>query len=88
MDNNKSIAGMKSGIESKVTTKRVQAEDGSSIETRVEEVEGGFIKTVDKRFKDDNNEWQYKCEKSVSLTNPFEEKSMADKLEEYMEGEE
>ena len=80
MDNNKSIAGMKSGIESKVTTKRVQAEDGSSIETRVEEVEGGFIKTVDKRFKDDNNEWQY--------TNPFEEKSMADKLEEYMEGEE
>jgi len=76
---------MKSGIESKMTTKRIENEDGSSIETRVEEVKGGFIKTVSKRFKDAEGEWKYSDEKSVSTSNPLEEKSMAEKLEEYME---
>lgn len=77
---------MESGIETKVTTKRVENEDGSSLETRVEEVTGGFIKTVSKRYKDSSGDWQYSDERSVSLTNPLEEKSMAEKLEDFMAG--
>lgn len=72
------------GIESKVTIKRVENEDGSSEEIRVEEVEGGFIKTIEKRFKDSSGEWQWKIDKSVSIENPLEEKSIADKLEEFI----
>ena len=85
MDNKLTPTPMKSGIESKMTTKRIENEDGSSIETRVEEVKGGFIKTVSQRFKDAEGEWKYSDEKSVSTSNPLEEKSMAEKLEEYME---
>lgn len=75
---------MGSGVESKVTTKRIENEDGSSIETRVEEVTGGFIKTVTKRYKD-GDDWEYDTKRSVSTTNPLEEKTMAEKLEQYME---
>ena len=85
MDNQAKAIDMGSGVESKVTTKRIENEDGSSIETRVEEVTGGFIKTVSKRYKDDSGDWQYKDEKSVSTSNPLEEKSMAEKLEAFME---
>lgn len=70
--------------ESKITTNRVKNEDGSSIETSIEEVNGGFIKTVSKRFKDDNGEWQYSDEKSVSTTDPSKEKSLIDKLEDHL----
>lgn len=73
-----------SGTESKTTTKRVEYEDGSSISTEVEEVDGGFIKTIHKRYKDSEGEWQYSTDRSVSLTNPLEEKSMAEKLEQYL----
>ena len=66
---------------SKITTERTQEEDGSSIETRVEEVEGGFIKTVTKRYKD-CDEWEYDIKKSGSTTNPLAKKTMAEKLEE------
>jgi len=70
-----------SGVESKVTINRIENEDGSSIETRVEEVTGGYIKTVSKRFKDAEGNWQYKDDKSVSTDNPLEKKSLIEKLE-------
>jgi len=66
---------------SKTVTERTEEEDGSSVETRVEEVEGGFIKTVTKRYKD-GDDWEYDVKKSVSTTNPLDKKTMAEKLEE------
>jgi hypothetical protein len=69
------------GQETKSWSKREENEDGSSKEVRVEEVDGGFIKIVSKRFKDDEGNWQYKDTKSVHTENPLEEKSMAEKLE-------
>jgi hypothetical protein len=67
----------------KTTTKRVDNPDGSYEEIRVEEVIGGFIKTVTKHFKEDE-EWKWEDEKSVHMENPLEEKDLASKLEEFL----
>jgi hypothetical protein len=77
-------ADMSEGTSSETTTTRKENEDGSYIETRVEKVEGGFIKTVNERFKK-GDEWEYKESRSVSTEHPsFAEKTTAEKLEEIM----
>ena len=60
--------------ESLITITRKEYEDGSSEERRVEQVEGGYIITTEKRFKKDG-EWEWKTDKSVSTTDPNLDKS-------------
>lgn len=70
-------------IESTVTITRKEFEDGSSEERRVEQVEGGYIITLEKRFKKDG-EWEWKTERSVSKEDPNKDTSaagVADRLE-------
>lgn len=75
---------MENGTKSETTITRKENEDGSYIETRIEKVEGGYIKTVNKRFKKDD-EWEYSEERSVSVEHPSDaEKSTAEKLEEII----
>lgn len=62
-------------VESTVTIKRKEFENGGSEEQRVEQVDGGYIITVEKRFKDANGNWQWKTEKSVSTENPNKDNS-------------
>lgn len=71
------------GVESVVRITRKEFEDGGYEETRVEQVEGGFIKTVCTRKKI-NGEWEYKDEKSVSIEDPMKDNSsegIANRLE-------
>ncbi len=71
-------------VESTVKITRKEFEDGSSEETRVEQVEGGYIITKEKRFKGKDDCWEWKTEKSVSTTDPTMDKSsegIADRLE-------
>jgi hypothetical protein len=62
------------GIESVVRITRKEFEDSGYEETRVEQVEGGFITTVCTRKKV-NGEWTYKDEKSVSTEDPMKDTS-------------
>jgi hypothetical protein len=62
------------GVESVVRITRKEFEDGGYEETRVEQVEGGFITTVCTRKKV-NGEWTYKDEKSVSTEDPMKDTS-------------
>lgn len=71
-------------VESTVKITRKEFEDGSSEETRVEQVDGGYIITKECRCKNDKGEWEWKTEKSVSTTDPTMDKSsegIADRLE-------
>jgi hypothetical protein len=71
------------GVESVVRITRKEFEDGGYEETRVEQVDGGFIKTVCTRKKV-NGEWEYKDEKSVSTEDPMKDTSaegIANRLE-------
>ncbi len=71
-------------VESTVKITRKEFEDGSSEETRVEQVDGGYIITKECRCKNDKGEWEWKTEKSVSTTDPTLDKSsegIADRLE-------
>lgn len=71
------------GVESVVRITRKEFADGGYEETRVEQVEGGFIKTVCTRKKI-NGEWEYKDEKSVSIEDPMKDNSsvgIANRLE-------
>lgn len=71
------------GVESIVRITRKEFEDGGYEETRVEQVDGGYIKTVCTRKKV-NGEWEYKDEKSVSTEDPMKDNSsagIADRLE-------
>ena len=63
--------------------KRENFEDGSYNEIRVREVENGFIKTVTKHYKKDDD-WQYDTTETVHFENPMEEKTLADKLQEAL----
>lgn len=75
------------GIESTSTTKTITYEDGSYDEIRVEKVEGGYIKTVCKHYKDDKGQWQYETDKSVHTEDPMEDNmSLVEKLKEAMKG--
>jgi hypothetical protein len=62
-------------VESTVKITRTQFEDGGSEETRVEQVDGGYIITKECRYKDEKGEWQWKTEKSVSTEDPTQEKT-------------
>jgi hypothetical protein len=62
------------GIESVVRITRKEFENGGYEETRVEQVEGGFITTVCTRKKV-NGECEYKDEKSVSVEDPMKDSS-------------
>jgi hypothetical protein len=63
--------------------KRENFEDGSYKEIRVEEVDNGFIKSVTRHYKE-NGEWEYETKRTIHTENPMEEKSLADKLQEYL----
>lgn len=67
---------------SKKTTweKREEFEDGGYREIKVEEVSNGFIKCVTTY----NDKGGYKTVKSIHEDNPMEEKSLVDKLEEFL----
>jgi hypothetical protein len=80
MDNMFSIgeienSGSSSEVESVVRTTSKKFEDGSSEEVRVEQVEGGYIKTVCTRKKDKDGCWQYEEEKSVHTEDPMKDNS-------------
>lgn len=62
-------------VESTVKITRTEFEDGGSEETRVEQVDGGYIITKECRYKDEKGEWQWKTEKSVSTEDPTQEKT-------------
>jgi hypothetical protein len=62
-------------VESTVKITRTEFEDGGSEETRVEQVDGGYIITKECRYKNDKGEWQWKTEKSVSTEDPTQEKT-------------
>lgn len=62
-------------VESTVKTTRKEFEDGSSEEIRVEQVEGGFIKTICKKYKDKDGCWQWDEEKSVHTEDPMRDNS-------------
>lgn len=87
---NETIAneGSSKSVETVVKTTRKEFEDGGYEETRVEEVEGGFITTVCTRKKV-NGEWEYKDEKSVSVEDPTKDTSsegIASRLESILKG--
>lgn len=74
------------GVESKVRTSRTEYADGGYEEIRVEEVEGGFIKTVSCRKKK-GDEWCYEDKKSVHTEDPLMDKTasaIASRLEQVM----
>jgi len=74
-------------VESETKCIKKEFADGSYEEVRVEKVEGGYIKTVCKRFKDSEGCWQYTDDKSVHTEDPLEEKSsIADRLESVLKG--
>jgi major membrane immunogen (membrane-anchored lipoprotein) len=62
-------------VESTVKTTRKEFEDGSSEEIRVEQVDGGFIKTICKKYKDKDGCWQWDEEKSVHTEDPMRDNS-------------
>jgi hypothetical protein len=76
MDNELKISGMDKQ-KSKETITREKFEDGSSLETRIEEVKGGWIITKEKNYKDSKGEWQYETEKSVTTEDPNLDKTSA-----------
>ncbi len=71
MDDSK---GSSTEVETTVRINRKEFEGGGYEEVRVEEVDGGFIKTVCTRKKVDG-EWTYKDEKSVTTEDPLKDNS-------------
>ena len=83
----KETPGNNKAVESETMCIKKEFADGSYEEVRVEKVEGGYIKTVCKRFKDSEGCWQYTDEKSVHTEDPLEEKSsLAERLEKVING--
>ena len=78
MDNTEIVEESEEGsskeVEKTVRINRKEFEGGGYEEIRVEEVEGGFIKNVATRKKE-NGEWKYKDEKSVSTEDPLKDGS-------------
>ena len=73
-----------SNCEKQIRTTRNEYSDGSYEEITVEKVEGGYIKTVCKNWKD-GEEWKYDTKKSVSVEDPMKEKtSLIEKLAKIM----
>jgi len=75
--------GSSKEVEKTVRINRKEFEDGGYEEVRVEEVEGGYIKTVCTRKKE-NGEWIYEDKKSVTTEDPLKDNSsegIANRLE-------
>ena len=66
-----------------VWTKKVELEDGTSIMTKVEKVENGYVKSVDKSIKDKDG-WKFENKKTIHTENPLQEKSLIEKLAEAL----
>jgi len=71
-------------------TKKLE-KDGVSKTVRVEQVDNGFIVTVEKNWRDKKDGYQYEEKKYISKTNPFEnnegkESSLSDSLETFLNG--
>ena len=64
-------------------TKEEPLPNGGSKRTEVEEVSNGFIKTTTIEGEVDG-EYKYECIKSIHEENPMEEKTLVDKLEEFI----
>jgi hypothetical protein len=62
-------------VESTVKITRKEFKDGGSEETRIEQVDGGFIITKECHCKNDKGEWEWKTEKSVSTEDPSLDKT-------------
>lgn len=75
MDNELTMSEGSKEVESTVKITRKEFEDGSSEEIRVEQVEGGFIKTICKKYKDKDGCWQWNEEKSVHTEDPMRDNS-------------
>lgn len=78
--------GSSTEVETTVRINRKEFEDGGYEEIRVEEVDGGYIKTVCTRKKADG-EWVYKNDKSVTTEDPLKNNSsegIADRLEKVL----
>ena len=79
--------GSSRGVESVVKSTRKEFEDGSSEEIRVEQVDGGYIKIVCKKYKDKDGCWQWDEEKSVHTEDPLgDSTSLVDRLAAVMKG--
>lgn len=76
MDKEMSSLGSSVKAESEVRTNRKEYSDGSYEEVRIEKVEGGYIKTVNKHWKE-GDDWKYDEQKSVSIEDPLQEKDSA-----------
>jgi hypothetical protein len=63
--------------------KREEFDDGSYNQIRVKAVKNGFIKSVTKHYKK-GDDWKYDTEETIHDENPMEEKSLAEKLEDYL----
>jgi len=85
MDEAKTLTPISMGTKTKSWEKREKFEDGSYNEVRVREVSNGFIKTVTKHYKEDDD-WKYEIVESIHTDNPMEEKSLADKLHSVLKG--
>lgn len=68
--------------ENKRWSKEEPLEGGGYRRIEVEEVSNGFIKTVVTSREGEN--YEYSCIKSIHEDNPMEEKSLVDKLEEFL----
>jgi major membrane immunogen (membrane-anchored lipoprotein) len=75
MDNELKMSEGSKEVESTVKITRKEFEDGSSEEVRVEQVDGGFIKTICKKYKDKDGCWQWDEEKSVHTEDPMRDNS-------------
>jgi len=73
------------GQEKTTWKKREDHKDGSYTETCVEKVSNGYIKTVTNCVKKDGS-WSHDVVKSIHEENPMEEKSILDKLESFLKG--
>jgi hypothetical protein len=73
--------------------KKVKTKDNVNKSVNVEEVENGFIITVEKDWRDKKDGYQSECKKYISKDNPFdnekkegETNTLGDSLESFLNG--
>ena len=70
------IKEVQSGInqpEREIMTKLFEYSDGSSHEIRIEKVEGGYIKKINKYYRDKDGNWKSDYQTSVCVEDPLKE---------------
>lgn len=74
------------------TTKKVKKDDVDK-EVRVEQVENGYIITIEKSWRDKKEGYQSECKKYISKDNPFDNEkkegqtnNLGDSLESFLDG--